>query len=88
MYLVFLEYTNRQGFLRKTRYLPMFSTAPYALSGGAVILFIDKAKIFVKAGTGVTARFISVVRNMLRRAALTAATAAEAEILYLRSIRV
>ena len=45
-------------------------------------MFVDKAKIYVKAGDGGTASSLSVVRNMYRRVVLPAEMAAGEPILF------
>ena len=45
-------------------------------------MFVDKAKIYIKAVTGEMERFPSTVKNMLPQAVLTEATAVKAEILF------
>ena len=47
-------------------------------------MFIDKAKIFIKAVRAVTVQYLFIVKSMLRQAVLTAVTAAKAVMLYSR----
>ena len=47
-------------------------------------MFIDKAKIFIKAGKGGNGAISFIVKSMLRQAVLTAVTAAKAVMLYSR----